>query len=119
VLNALPHAPLPRHGWLAAHPPPPRCKLTPSPYTPLTACSVSLEEWQARIPPPVPRQFTVEELEGMPKEVKGAAFDTCLQRQSKDFTDHVLQYRSPRLEEVRVERGEHGGQVEGWRGCSQ
>jgi hypothetical protein len=61
---------------------------------------VPLTEWAARIPAPAPKEFTQEELLGMPKEVKGAAFDVCLQRQSRDFTSHVLQYRSPNLAEV-------------------
>ena len=62
--------------------------------------TVTLGEWTARTPAPVPQLLSIDALNGMGEEAKAELFHECLIRQAKGLSANVLRYRSPRLEDV-------------------
>lgn len=62
--------------------------------------TVTLEEWTARTPAPVPQLLSIDALNGMGEKAKTELFHECLVRQAKGLSANVLRYRSPRLEDV-------------------
>lgn len=82
----------------------PRFKDTPwmSSYAPWRhRCEVSFDEWRAAIPAPIPIRERREVIMSKPEDIRHAEFAQCLRKQAKAFADHVLEYKSPRLSEVR------------------
>ena len=61
---------------------------------------VTVAEWERNYLHPKARQFTEAELEALPLPVARDAFKQCLEEEAQTFTNHVLKYRSPKLQEV-------------------
>ena len=62
--------------------------------------TVSLQQWEDNTPLPIRPALSRAHLQNMTDEEGTAAFKSCIRGQAKAFTNHVLKYRSPRLQDV-------------------
>jgi hypothetical protein len=57
---------------------------------------IGVDDWHGRMQTPEPKPFTNAQVRAMDLDVRAQRFDTCLQNQSRAFTDHVLKVRGYR-----------------------